>query len=352
MADKPIEKFTRIKGVSDIRRLPRLGKIRLGVKMISKTTGKEYPKETSYFVCPPEVEEAYREEYPDGKITSLDIMFPVNDPEVVFPQAYKFYGQTRGLKCIGNGEVANRYSEDKKEIQQIVCPCELLEQKKCTRRAHLLIMLTKVSLGGVYQIDLGSYHSIVDINSGIDYVRGLTKEILGVDRFALIPLVLKREERITHHEGGKQIHYTLHIYNILNAEQWNSIRNDFKIISPPRLALPPIENINPEKDDGATVVEENGEEVIEEQEEKGAEIPKEKEKTKGDEKIKEGHTKKFIEDYKETYIKCLAISRKMHDSEFSNQEIANFEKLAENHLSKMTKIKAEASLKDMKGSLK
>lgn len=339
MADKPIEKFTKIKGVSDVRRLPRLGKIRLGVKAISKKTGKEYPKETSYFVCPLEVQETYKDEFPNGEITSLDIMFPVNDPEVVFPQAYKFYGQTRGLKCIGNGEIANKFNEDGSGITQVACPCELLEQKKCQRRAHLLVMLPKVSLGGVYQIDLGSYHSIVDINSGIDYVRGLTKEILKVDRFALIPLVLKREERITHHEGGKQTHYTLHIYNILNADQWNSIRNDFKIISPPHLALPPIEDINPEKDDGATIVEENGEEKEEIQEEPEKESEK-------------GHTTKFIKEYKMLYVECLAGARKIDPGDFSKQEIANFEKLAENKLKKMTKIKAEASLKDMKESLK
>ena len=53
--------FTKIKGLSDKRRLPRLGKIRLGVKAISQKSGKEYPKETDYFVCPPEVQAVYGE---------------------------------------------------------------------------------------------------------------------------------------------------------------------------------------------------------------------------------------------------------------------------------------------------
>ncbi len=249
-------RFTKIKGTSEVRRLPRLGKIRLGIKAISKKTGNEYPKETSYFICPDEVKEVYRDKFPNGEITSLDVMFPINDPEVVFPQAYKYYGQTRGLKCIGNGEIATRFSEDKSSIEEIECPCELLEQKKCQRRAHLLIILPKVNMGGIYQIDIGSFHSIVDINSGIDYVRALSQEILGIDRFALIPLVLKREPIETHFEGGKQTHYTLHLYSTLNAEQWNRIKSDFRIISPDeRIALPPVEDINPAFDEGATVVE-------------------------------------------------------------------------------------------------
>lgn len=348
MEEKFKSKFTKIKGVSDKRRLPRLGKIRLGIKVVSTKTGKEYPKETSYFVCPPEVQEAYKKEFPDGKITSLDIMFPVNDPEVVFPQAYKFYGQTRGLKCIGNGEVANRFSEDGTGITEVECPCEFLEQKKCQRRAHLLVMLPKISLGGVYQIDVGSIHSIIDINSGIDYVRGLTREILGIDRFALIPLVLKREPKITHHEGGKQTHYTLHIYNMLNAEKWNELRTDFKIISPPQLALPPIEDVNPEQDNGAVVVEENGDEEKEPKKEEKKEEPKQKKKTT------EGsdHDSKFIEEYKEAYIECAARSKKIHINDFSKQQKVNLGKIAENKVKKMSKERAEVSFQEMKESLK
>jgi hypothetical protein len=53
--------FTRIKDLSDKRRLPRLGKIRLGIKCKSVSTGNEYPKEVEYFVCPPEVQKVYGE---------------------------------------------------------------------------------------------------------------------------------------------------------------------------------------------------------------------------------------------------------------------------------------------------
>jgi hypothetical protein len=249
-------KFAKIKGISEVRRLPRLGKIRLGVKAVSQKTGNEYPQETDYFVCPDEVNKVYKKEFPDGHITELDVMFPINDPEVVFPQAYKFYGSSKGLKCIGNGETAMRFNEDKSGAEEIECPCELLEEGKCGRKGNLMVMLPKVSMGGIYQIDIGSFNSIVDINSGIDYVRHLAFEVLGVDRFALIPLKLKRVPTETHHEGKRQTHYTLRLYCNLNASEWNRIKGDFRIISPDeRIALPPVEDINPKFDEGATVVE-------------------------------------------------------------------------------------------------
>ena len=65
-----------IKGVSDIRRLPRLGKIRLGIKETSSKTGNEYPKSVDYFVCPLEVQAVYGE-----KPRMLDIVFPAEDIE-------------------------------------------------------------------------------------------------------------------------------------------------------------------------------------------------------------------------------------------------------------------------------
>ncbi len=191
--------YTRIKDLSDRRRLPRLGKIRLGIKALAGG-GREYPREVEYFVVPPEVAAVYGE-----KPNCLDVMFPINDIEAVFPQAYKMYGSGRGLKCVGNGETALRLDETTQTMQERPCPCDLLEKKVCMRRAHLLVMLPKVSLGGIYQIDIGGYHSIVDVNSGLDYVQAL------IGRFAMVPLVLKRVPRETHNGGRKAIHYPLQL---------------------------------------------------------------------------------------------------------------------------------------------
>ena len=77
-----------IEGLSDRRRLPRLGIIRLGLKA-KNAKGVEYPKEMDYFVCPPEVQKVYGE-----KPKELDVMIPCENIESCFPQYYKMYGST------------------------------------------------------------------------------------------------------------------------------------------------------------------------------------------------------------------------------------------------------------------
>jgi len=246
------QKFTRIEGLSSIRRLPRLGKIRLGVKKVN-ANGKEYPSETDYFVCPAEVCHAC-----GLKPKELKISFPINDPEVIFPQCYKWYGSSKGLKCRGNGVEALRLNEDTGEMEEIKCPCELLENGKCKQRASLVFNLLNVGIGGVYQIDLSSYHSIVDINSGIDYARALLN-----DQIAFVPFKLKRVPKETHNDGKKQIHYTLQLVLDITAKQlkerMEGTRKIFREEKTQYEIEAPKEDISPaydSKEDGAVIVEE------------------------------------------------------------------------------------------------
>ncbi|WP_447973941.1 recombination directionality factor [Nitrospira sp. Kam-Ns4a] len=138
-----MQTFTSIKGLSERRRLPRLGKIRLGVKVLAKH-GQTYPAEVDYFVVPPEVAKVY-----GPKPKALDVMFPVQNRSIIFPQALKWYGSGRGLKCIGDGERAMRLNEQTGAMEPMDCPCPLLEQGQCSRRAHLMVILPKVNYGGV-----------------------------------------------------------------------------------------------------------------------------------------------------------------------------------------------------------
>ena len=251
------QKYTRISGLSSIRRLPRLGKIRLGIKKVSEKTGKEYPSETDYFVCPAEIKKVIGDEPKE-----LNIMFPLNDPEALFPQAYKWYGSSKGLKCRGDGVTATRLNEETGEMKERSCPCELLESGKCKQRASLVFMMPDVAIGGVYQIDLSSYHSIVDINSGIDYARALLN-----DNIVFVPFKLKRVPKETHNEGKKQIHYTLQLELDITAEQLRGIREGQKIgyRSDRKYEIEaPKEDKNPahdSKEDGAVIEEEIEEEA-------------------------------------------------------------------------------------------
>ncbi len=244
-------KITTIKGISERRRLPRLGRIRLGIKVPNK--GKDpnsceckgigcfkctHPIETPYFVVPKEVSAIYGE-----RSIELDIMAPVNDLDVVFPHAYKWYGSSRGLKCTGNLEIAFRMNEETRTMEQRECPCEH-KDKDCNPSAALQVILYKVNFGGVYQITSGSFNSMVDIPSGFDF----TQALLG--RFAMVPLKLKRIPTETHHDGKKQIHYPLRVQLETNSPEFiNALREQTnKVLLASQYALPPAEEIRPDLD--------------------------------------------------------------------------------------------------------
>lgn len=270
--------ITRVKGVSDKRRLPRLAKIRLGFKLLKN--GKEFPAESPFFLLPPEIARVY-----GGKVSvdrakemgvtradvlkfvadnthrlaeEIDIMLPLNDIAAVFPQSYKWYGSSRGVRCVGDGEKAMRYDDTAKAMVERTCPCEQLRTEtnvrgECTLRAHLMCLVPKVSMGGIYQIDMGSYNSIIDINSGIDYVSAL------IGRFALVPLKLRRVPTQTHHDGRTQTHYTCQIIFDVSINELNVLRQDSqRIISHSAYMLPAPDDTNPAVDPELEVVYDPG----------------------------------------------------------------------------------------------
>lgn len=229
-----MRKFTRIKGensVSQIRRLPRLGKIRLGV--VAKTkTGVEYPREVDHFVCPPEVQTVYGE-----SPKALDIMFPVENEELLFPQFLGAYGSSHKLLCHGDGENAERWNKETKEWEGRSCPCEWLEpqNRKCAKRSNLMVILPKINLGGIYQIDSGSFNSIVNINSYFEYLRFL------IGRISWIPIKIIREpQQIMDPEGKQTTHFPIKVVfegtiDAVNAlkEQTNRIMAEVKTYALP-----------------------------------------------------------------------------------------------------------------------
>jgi hypothetical protein len=232
-----MKQFSTIKGLSNERRLPRLGKVRLGIKKMSKKN-KPYPAEVDYFVCPPEVQKVYGD-----KPTKLDVMVPVEEIAAIMPTAYKSYKKS-GLYCIGDGETAVRRN-DKGAMVERECPCELLTQDRpdCKRTAVLNVILPKVNLGGVYQIVTGSWNSIVDCQSGLDYVRAM------IGRVSWVPMHLERVPIETSHTDpktgnmSKQTHYTLRLTFEGDVDFVNRLRMESEaILSGPRYRLPVVES--------------------------------------------------------------------------------------------------------------
>lgn len=238
--EKEIEDMA-IKGLSEVRRLPRLGKIRLGIKKISPKTGNEYPAEVDYFIFDPQtpselenkkiVEEAVRLYGENPK--SIRIMFPVANPDVYFPQFYKRYGSGSSLKCKGDGEMAvcavpefaqglEIIGKDELGMPKVKCAgreCQYYKNKECSEVGVLQVLLPELPGAGVWQITTGSYNSIVNLNSCIDYI----KNVCG--RAHMIPLNLERRMQETSFEGKKSKHYIMHI------------NMDFKLIDLQKFAL-------------------------------------------------------------------------------------------------------------------
>jgi hypothetical protein len=214
-----------IKGLSEVRRLPRLGKIRLGIKKVSEK-GTEYPAEVDYFILDPQTPsdlenekiKADFEKLYGEKAKTINIMFPVADPGVYFPQFYKRYGSSTSLKCKGDGTEAQcatvEFAKGLKilrnnELGLPVVECNGREciyyGKECSEVGTLQVLLPELPGAGVWQSTTGSYNSIVNLNSCIDYI------IAVCGRAHMIPLTLERRKQETAHDGKKSTHYMLHL---------------------------------------------------------------------------------------------------------------------------------------------
>ena len=165
-----------IKGLSERTKIPRLGKIRLGVK-----GEKGYPQAVDYFVVnadkstSEEAAKNFHAVYGD-KPKTLDIILVGNDIDKIFPQFYKRHGKT-GLMCKGDGEVAHAIDPKTGEIVEGPCKgpeCKFAKENKCGPVGSLYVILYKVKGVGVWQLDTGSVNSIIQLNSSLKMIASLT----------------------------------------------------------------------------------------------------------------------------------------------------------------------------------
>jgi len=239
-----------IKGLSDRRRSPRLGKVHLGVKAKSAKTGNEYPQAVDYFVVKEDqstlasAAKAFHSVYGE-KPKALDIMFPTDNPEEFFPQFRRRYGSGSGLLCKGDGNFAEQVNTETGEFEEIECnpdECEWNAKKHCRPVGSLTFLLPKVPGTGVWQLDTSSYHSIVNMNSAIDFVRGFTELATGKKKIGLIPLTLcVRPKEVQIEVNGKVTKKTIFILDLMNENlRFEDImRNSLK--SPLQMLVPDID---------------------------------------------------------------------------------------------------------------
>ena len=220
-----------IKGLTDRPpRLPRIGKIHLGVKVSVKKDGTPcapYPRATDYFVFEPdhpgyaELVETYGE-----KPKELRILLPIEDETKFAQQFYRLYSLTRGLVCKGDGEEALRMIDtatggvagrDTKDVamKPITCQgrdCPEYGPRACGEVMNLQFLLPEVSGFGVWQIDTGSINSIINVNSALDLIRGV------YGRVAMVPLILALEPKeVVNPDDGKK--KTVRVLNIRSTDK-------------------------------------------------------------------------------------------------------------------------------------
>lgn len=207
-----------IKGLSEKRRLPRAGKIGLGITVKPAGVGKPYPKATEHFVCPIEVQKVYGE-----RPTRLSILFPSDDMEILFPQELKLY-RTSGLWCRGDGERAHRWNE-LGGLTEMACPCQFLESGECRRNATLNFFLPDVPGVGIYQVVTGSKKSITSINTCLETFRRMFGGLAGIP-FDLL-LEPQASQRFDEKKGQmvKRTEYVLRLdspYTLREILEWRS----------------------------------------------------------------------------------------------------------------------------------
>lgn len=226
-------------GLSERVRLPRLGKVRLGIKKEGEKG--PYPSATDYFVCPDEIQKVYGD-----KPKSLKILFPIEDESQFAQQWFKCYSNVRGLICRGNGEtaiarvdvktgeIASRESKNT-EIREITCDpenCERFKKKQCRHVMNLQFLLPDVLGFGVYQLDTSSYNSILNVNSGIKFVRSIC------GRISMIPLTLELKPLEVTPEGT-ETKKTVHVLNISANYSLAEIQKFAQMPASQILILPP-----------------------------------------------------------------------------------------------------------------
>ncbi|MFH1639213.1 MAG: hypothetical protein ABIB93_02725 [Chloroflexota bacterium] len=211
-----------IKGISEIVRLPRLGKIRLGTR--EEGDDGTYLIPADHFICPDEVKKVFGEQPRE-----LRIMFPTEDEKQWAGQYLRCYSESGNLICRGDGETALARVETSstgKITSKLLempcnpdrCPCH--QQGYCRRVMNLQFILPDCPGFGVYQLDTSSFFSIVNVNSCLELIQGVC------GRLSMIPLSLKLADKEVQVEGKTKTVRVLNLtapYSLIEIQKYARI---------------------------------------------------------------------------------------------------------------------------------
>ena len=200
---------TRLRGVATISDRPtRIGKLKIGEKTLSKS-GKEIPTKLDHIKAVDgagNLIQAFHDVFGE-RPTEFRAVFPSNDPDDFYWEAYRRYGSGTGLVCHGDG----RQAIVEETGETIDCPCHYAEPTikdgkeyppACKPVASLSLFLYDVPALGVFQIDTTSINSIRNIRWFLSALPGLTG-----GQYAGIPFKVKVEPFQAMHDGKASTAY-------------------------------------------------------------------------------------------------------------------------------------------------
>jgi len=254
-------------------RLPRQGKIHLGVKVVSKS-GKEYPKATDYFILPDQLKsdegfkkalQALGESVDEPR--QLPIMLPCDAIAGNLQSSSDYYGSTRGLICRTFDGITCKYVDQQTgELKEQPCKmrsgCEHYSKSDCHWIHRLRFVLPDAAGVGVWQIDTTSPNNRANLLTEMAQIKGL----MG-GRLAGIDLLLTLEPRefvvpVKDKDGVKQIKTVCHLLHIRSRQTLRELRN--AVITQPTFDSAELEDFDLSPNDIPVVEEDEIEGEVEE----------------------------------------------------------------------------------------
>jgi hypothetical protein len=196
-----------------MERFPRVGKIRLGEQVPTKSGGSLRPSKIDYFrveaeesgVTSPEAAASFHEVYGE-RPTSLRAVLPGSTPADVFEGAFKLYGQSK-LKRLCDGTACDERTATGGWAES-PCICSARgyapdHKDRCKLVWSLQVLLPDVLGIGVWQIDTSSEISVRRVGAWLQMMHGLTGDL------AMVEFVLDLVETKVAPEGKATSVYVL-----------------------------------------------------------------------------------------------------------------------------------------------
>ena len=211
-----------VAGLSEIRRLPRRGILRIG-ELVEKG-GRSYPRALDHFVTTglPEVAAIY-----GPKPTSLDVLLPFADPAACLDVHRKLYRAGGKLVCKGDGVKAQEagIKDGRPILVERTCPCEKAEPvgdkpPECKAIATLTVILPRIDMMAAYCLISGSWNTAVALQTGIARLW----ETFGAGMIAIPLKLVVRPHTARPIVAGKQIASTVFVVQLEGLPMGDALR--------------------------------------------------------------------------------------------------------------------------------